>query len=221
MEIKEILRFVDHTLLKNESTWADIRTAVDDGAKYGTALVCLPMSYAEEAVKYSAGRVKIGTVAGFPNGYTTTAVKCFEAERAVGYGCAELDMVANIGWIKDKKWGDLFAELKAMKEVCGPRVLKVIIECCLLTDDEKIEMCKIVSESGADFIKTSTGFFGGGATREDVRLLAENVTGGCLVKAAGGIRNFADAEDFLRLGASRLGTSALVKLLKNEQVKGY
>ncbi|NLE12723.1 MAG: deoxyribose-phosphate aldolase [Clostridiales bacterium] len=221
MEIRDILNLTDHTLLKNESRETDIALAVDDGIKYRTALVCIPPSYAEFAVRHSAGRVKIGTVAGFSHGYIPTAVKLFEAETAMSAGCDELDMVANIGWIKDAKWDSLLAEIRGMKRVCGDRVLKVIIECCLLTDEEKTAMCRIVSEAGADFIKTSTGFCGGGATCEDVRLMKANVIGRTLVKAAGGIRTFEDAAALIESGASRLGTSALVKVLKNEKASGY
>ncbi|MBQ4052576.1 MAG: deoxyribose-phosphate aldolase [Clostridia bacterium] len=212
--MKDILNKVDHTLLKPESTWADIKAIIDDGIAYKTASVCIPASYVKQASDYAAGRVAICTVIGFPLGYSTTAVKCFEAADAVQNGADEIDMVINIGWVKDRRWDDLLAEIRAVKEACNGKLLKVIIETCLLTDGEKVELCRIVSASGADYIKTSTGFSTGGATREDVALFAAHVTGETKIKAAGGIRSLQDAKDFIELGASRLGTSAVVKLVK-------
>ena len=214
MDVKDILRRCDHTLLSQGATWAEIRALCDDGVKYGCASVCIPASYVAQAAEYLGGRLPVCTVIGFPNGYDTTAAKCFEAEDAVKNGAAEIDMVINIGWAKDARWEDLLAEIQAVKAACGGRVLKVIIECCLLTEAEKIRLCEIVTESGADFIKTSTGFGGGGATREDVALMAAHVGPGVKIKAAGGIANLEDAADFIRLGADRLGTSRVVKAVK-------
>ena len=218
MEIKEILSKVDHTLLAQGATWADIKAICDDGMKYETASVCIPASFVKQAKEYCGERLAICTVIGFPNGYSTTATKVFETADAVKNGADEIDMVINIGWLKDKKYGDLLAEINAIKDACNGKILKVIIETCLLTDEEKIKMCEIVSESRADYIKTSTGFSTAGATRHDVEIFAANVTNGTLIKAAGGIASIADAEDFIALGASRLGTSRIVKifqLLKN------
>jgi deoxyribose-phosphate aldolase len=214
MEVKEILSRCDHTLLAQGATWEEIRSLCDDGIRYGCASVCIPAGYVKEAAEYAAGKVPICTVIGFPNGYSTTAVKCFETEDAVRNGADEIDMVINIGWVKDKKWDELLAEIRAIKEACHGKLLKVIIECCLLTDEEKIRMCGIVTESGAEYIKTSTGFGGGGATREDVALMAAHVGPDVKIKAAGGIADLKDAEDFIRLGASRLGTSRIVKAVK-------
>lgn len=216
MEINKILNKVDHTLLKQESTWEQIRAICDDGMKYHTASVCIPPSFVKEAKEYVGDNLKICTVIGFPNGYNTTAVKCFETEDAVKNGADEIDMVINIGWVKDKKWDELLAEIKAIKKFCQGKLLKVIIETCLLTDEEKIKMCEIVSASGAEYIKTSTGFSTSGATREDVALFAEHVEPGVLIKAAGGISSIKDAEDFIALGAERLGTSRIVKIVKEE-----
>ncbi len=215
--MKDILNKVDHTLLKPESTWADIKAIIDDGIAYETASVCIPASYVKEAAKYAAGRVAICTVIGFPLGYSTTATKCFEAADAVKNGADEIDMVINIGWVKDQKWEELLEEIKAIKEACGGKLLKVIIETCLLTEEEKIKLCEIISASGADYIKTSTGFSTGGATREDVALFAAHISGNLKIKAAGGIRSLQDAKDFIELGASRLGTSAVVKLVKEKK----
>ena len=215
MELKEILSKVDHTLLSPSATWDDIRQICDDGVKYGTASVCIPASYVKAASEYVKGGVKICTVIGFPNGYSTTAAKCFEATDAVNNGADEIDMVINIGWLKDKRYGDILSEIKAVKAACKGRILKVIIETCLLTDEEKIKMCEIVSESGADFIKTSTGFSSGGATKEDVALFKAHVAPRVKIKAAGGISSLEDAEEFISLGASRLGTSRIVKIVKN------
>ena len=221
MELKEILCKVDHTLLTQTATWEDIKTICDDGVKYGTASVCIPASYVKKASEYLGDRLAVCTVIGFPNGYSTTAVKCFEAEDAIKNGAKEVDMVINIGWLKDKRYDDILNEIKAIKKVCGDKVLKVIIETCLLTDEEKIKMCEIVSDSGADFIKTSTGFSKGGATKEDVALFAKHVKPHVAIKAAGGIASLQDAEDFINLGATRLGTSRIVKIIKNEEATGY
>ena len=214
MEVKEILRKCDHTLLSQTATWAEIQAICDDGMKYHTASVCIPASYVKQAKDYVGDKLPICTVIGFPNGYDTTKAKCFEASDAVENGADEVDMVINIGWVKDQRWDDLLEEIKAVKQHCEGKLLKVIIETCLLTDDEKIKMCEIVSDSGADYIKTSTGFGGGGATREDVALMAAHMTNGKKIKAAGGIANLQDAEDFLKLGADRLGTSRIVKAVK-------
>lgn len=218
MDIKEILSKVDHTLLAQAATWDDIRAICDDGIRFQTASVCIPASYVKQAKDYVGDQLKICTVIGFPNGYSTTAVKCFEAANAVQNGADEIDMVINIGWLKDKKYDDILAEIRAIKEACAGRLLKVIIETCLLTDEEKIKMCEIVSASGADYIKTSTGFSTGGATKEDVALFAAHVADHVKIKAAGGISSIQDAEDFIALGASRLGTSRIVKIVKAETV---
>ncbi len=212
--VKDILRRVDHTLLSQGATWEEIRAICDDGVKYGCASVCIPASYVRRAAEYVAGKIAICTVIGFPNGYSTTAAKCFEAQDAVKNGASEIDMVINIGWVKDGLYDQVLEEIKAVKAACDGRLLKVIIETCLLTDAEKIEMCRVVSESGADYIKTSTGFGGGGATREDVALFKAHVDPHVKIKAAGGIANLQDAEDFVALGADRLGTSRIVKAVK-------
>ena len=214
MDVKDILRRCDHTLLSQGATWAEIRALCDDGVKYGCASVCIPASYVKQAAEYLGGKLPVCTVIGFPNGYDSTAAKCFEAEDAVRNGASEIDMVINIGWAKDGRWEDLLSEIRAVKAACGDHILKVIIECCLLTEAEKIKLCEIVTESGADFIKTSTGFGGGGATREDVALMAAHVGPKVRIKAAGGIANLEDAADFIALGASRLGTSRVVKAVK-------
>ena len=221
MDVKEILKHCDHTLVKQESTWAQIKEICDDGRKYQCASVCIPASYVRQAAEYVGNDLKICTVIGFPNGYSTTAVKVFETEDAIRNGADEIDMVINIGWVKDQKWDDLLAEIKAVKESCQGRILKVIVEACLLTEEEKIKMCELVTASGADYIKTSTGFSTGGATREDVALMVKHVGPGVKVKAAGGITSLKDAEDFLTLGADRLGTSRIVKLVKGQQGEGY
>ncbi|MBE6964171.1 MAG: deoxyribose-phosphate aldolase [Ruminococcaceae bacterium] len=214
MDVKEILAACDHTLLAQSATWEEIRAICDDGMKYGCASVCIPASFVAQAAAYVEGKLPICTVIGFPNGYDTTAAKCFMASDAVDNGADEVDMVINIGWVKDKKWDDLLAEIRAIKTACKGKLLKVIIECCLLTDEEKIKLCEIVTASGAEYIKTSTGFGGGGATREDVALFAKHVGSDVKIKAAGGIATLQDAEDFLNLGASRLGTSRIVKAVK-------
>jgi len=220
MELKDILSKCDHTLLAQTATWDEIKAICDDGMKYGCASVCIPASYVKQAAEYVAGKLPICTVIGFPNGYDTTAAKCFMATDAVNNGAEEVDMVINLGWVKDRKWEDLLSEIKAIKEACHGKLLKVIIECCFLTDEEKIKMCEIVTASGADYIKTSTGFAGGGATREDVALMAAHMTNGKKIKAAGGIASLQDAEDFLKLGADRLGTSRIVKAVKELEAKG-
>ena len=214
MDVKDILCRCDHTLLTQGATWGEIRALCDDGVKYGCASVCIPASYVARAAEYLHGRLPVCTVIGFPNGYSTTAAKCFEARDAVENGADEIDMVINIGWAKDGRWDDLLSEIQAVKAACGGHILKVILECCLLTEEEKIRLCEVVTESGADFIKTSTGFGGGGATREDVALMAAHVGPGVAIKAAGGIATLQDAEDFIALGASRLGTSRVVKAVK-------
>ena len=214
MDLKEILGRCDHTLLSPTAAWAEIREVCGDAIHYGCASVCIPASYVKQAAEYAAGRIPICTVIGFPNGYDTTAAKCFMASEAVEHGAEEIDMVINLGWVKDRRWEDVRREIEAVKAACGGRVLKVIIECCLLTEEEKIRMCEIVTASGADFIKTSTGFAGGGATREDVALMAAHTGSGVGIKAAGGIATLQDAQDFLRLGAARLGTSRVVKAVK-------
>ncbi len=214
MELKEILSKCDHTLLAQTATWSEIKALCDDGMKYACASVCIPASYVAQAAEYVAGKLPICTVIGFPNGYSTTKAKCFEASDAADNGAEEIDMVINLGWVKDEKWDDLLAEIKAVKAACKGRLLKVIIETCFLTDAEKIKLCEIVTASGAEFIKTSTGFGGGGATREDVALFKAHVGPNVQIKAAGGIADLKDAEDFIALGADRLGTSRVVKAVK-------
>ena len=214
MDIKDILATCDHTLLSQAATWNEIRAVCDDGLKYGTASVCIPASFVRQAKSYVGDRLAICTVIGFPNGYSTTAVKCFETVDAVANGADEIDMVINIGMVKDGDYDALRDEIAAVKAACGDKILKVIIETCLLTDDEKIAMCKVVSASGADFIKTSTGFSKAGATFEDVALFAKHVSPHVKIKAAGGIASLDDAEKFIALGAHRLGTSRIVKLAK-------
>ena len=214
MEISEILARCDHTLLSQTATWADIKALCDDGMKYHTASVCIPASYVKQAREYVDGKLPICTVIGFPNGYDTTAAKCFMASDAVDNGADEVDMVINIGWAKDGKFDAVRDEITAVKKACKGKLLKVIIETCLLTDAEKIALCKAVSDSGADYIKTSTGFSKAGATFHDVELFAAHVAPHVKIKAAGGISSIADAEEFIHLGASRLGTSRIVKLAK-------
>ena len=213
-ELQNILSRVDHTLLAQGATWAEIRAICDDGVRYGCASVCIPASYVKQAADYVEGKIAVCTVIGFPNGYDTTAAKCFEAADAVANGASEIDMVINVGWVKDRRYDDVLSEIKAVREACDGRLLKVIIETCLLTDEEKIEMCRVVSESGAEYIKTSTGFGGGGATREDVALMRDHVAPHVKIKASGGIASLQDAEDFIALGAQRLGTSRIVKAVK-------
>ena len=214
MELKEILAKCDHTLLAQTATWEQIREICEDGMKYQTASVCIPAAYVKQAKAYVGEKLPICTVIGFPNGYATTAAKCFMASDAVDNGADEVDMVINIGWAKDGKWDDITAEIAAIKAACKGKLLKVIIETCLLTDEEKIALCKCVSDSGADYIKTSTGFSKAGATFHEVELFAAQVAPHVKIKAAGGISSLADAEKFIELGASRLGTSRIVKLAK-------
>lgn len=221
MNINEILSKVDHTLLSQSATWEEIKVICDDGMKYSTASVCLPASFVKQAREYVGERLAICTVIGFPNGYSTTATKVFETADAIKNGADEIDMVINVGWLKDKKYEDILNEINAIKDACNGKILKVIIETCLLTDEEKIKMCEIVSSSNADYIKTSTGFSTGGATKADIELFAKHTTNGKKIKAAGGIASIGDAEDFINLGASRLGTSRIVKIVKNEQGSGY
>ncbi len=213
-ELQNILSRVDHTLLAQGATWKEIKAICDDGIKYGCASVCIPASYVKQAAEYVAGKIPVCTVIGFPNGYDTTAAKCFEASDAVDNGASEIDMVINIGWVKDGLYDKVLSEIRDVKGHCRGKLLKVIIETCLLTDAEKIELCRVVSESGADYIKTSTGFGGGGATREDVALFKKHVAPHVKIKAAGGIADLNDAKDFIALGADRLGTSRIVKAVK-------
>ena len=215
MDIQKILSACDHTLLAQNATWEQIKAICDDGMKYGTASVCIPASYVKQAKEYVGEKLAICTVIGFPNGYSTTAAKCFETKDAVLNGADEIDMVINIGWLKDRRHHDILEEIRAVKLACQGKLLKVIIETCLLTDEEKIQMCQIVNMSGADYIKTSTGFSTAGATFADVELFAEHVAPHVKIKAAGGIASMEDAEKFLSLGASRLGTSRIVKIVKN------
>lgn len=217
MDIKNILSKCDHTLLGVDATWNDIKGIVDDGMKYETASVCIPASFVKQAAEYvkeQGGHLPICTVIGFPNGYATTASKCFMASDAVDNGASEVDMVINVGWVKEGRYDDVLAEINAIKAACKGKLLKVIIECCLLTDEEKIKMCEVVSKSDADYIKTSTGFSTGGATFDDIKLMAAHMTNGKLIKAAGGIASLEDAQKFIDLGASRLGTSRVVKAVK-------
>jgi len=219
-ELKPILARVDHTLLSQTATWDQIRAICDDGVKYGCASVCIPASYVKQAAEYVAGKIAVCTVIGFPNGYDTTASKCFQATDAVNNGASEIDMVINLGWVKEGQYDKILQEINSVKISCHGNILKVIIETCLLTDEEKIKLCEVVSNSHADYIKTSTGFAGGGATREDVALMAAHMTNGKKIKAAGGIASLQDAEDFLKLGADRLGTSRIVKAVKELEAKG-
>ena len=220
MELKDILAKCDHTLLAQTATWAEIRAICDDGIKYATASVCIPASFVKQAKDYVGDKLAICTVIGFPNGYATTAAKCFMAADAVANGADEVDMVINIGWAKEGKWEDITTEIAAIKEACAGKLLKVIIETCLLTDEEKIALCKCVSDSGADYIKTSTGFSKAGATFADVELFAAHVAPHVKIKAAGGISSLADAEKFIALGADRLGTSRIVKIAKGLENDG-
>ena len=214
MEISKILGYCDHTLLAQTATWEQIKAVCDDGMKYHTASVCIPASYVKQAKEYVGDKLAICTVVGFPNGYSTTAAKCFEAGEAIVHGADEIDTVINIGWLKDKRYELIEDEIKKLKSICKDKVLKVIIETCFLTDDEKIRMCDIVTSAGADYIKTSTGFGTAGATFDDIKLFSEHIGEGVKMKAAGGISSLDDAERFLELGADRLGTSRVVKLIK-------
>ena len=214
MNIQEILSKVDHTVLSTTATWQDIRALCDDGMQYKTASVCIPALYVRQAAQYVQGKLPICTVIGFPNGYSTTAAKCFETKDAVGNGASEIDMVISVGTLKAGEDDAVRRDIEAVRAACKNQVLKVIIETCLLTEDEKIRMCRIVSDSGADFIKTSTGFSTAGATFDDIRLFKAHCAPHLKIKAAGGISSIADAEEFIRLGADRLGTSRIVKLVK-------
>lgn len=225
-EVKEldegrILAAVDHTLLRPTATWEEIRQICDDGVAYGCASVCIPPSHVRQAAEYLAGKLPVCTVIGFPNGYATTAVKVFEIRDALAHGATEIDMVVNQGWVKDGRWEEILAELRAVKEACGEHILKVIVETCALTQQEKVKLCELVTDSGADFIKTSTGFGSGGATAEDVALLRAHVGPQVQVKAAGGIASLEDAQAFLDLGADRLGTSRIVALMKTRGVSNH
>jgi deoxyribose-phosphate aldolase len=221
MDIKEILKHVDHTLLLQGATWEEIRQICDDAVKYQTASVCIPPSYVRQAYEYLQGNMAVCTVIGFPNGYMTTAAKEFETKDALESGASEIDMVINIGWLKDRKYDRIEEEIRTLKAACGEKILKVIIETCLLSEEEKIKMCEIVTKAGADYIKTSTGFSTAGATFADIELFAQHVGPNVKIKAAGGISSLDDAEKFLSLGADRLGTSRIVKLVKNEEATGY
>lgn len=221
MDMKKIFAACDHTLLGQTATWEDIKQICDDAVKYGTASVCIPPSYVKQAKDYLGDKMAVCTVIGFPNGYNTTAVKEFETKDALQNGADEIDMVINLGWVKDKKFDLIEEEIRTLKKACGNKILKVIIETCLLEDEEKVEMCKRVTAAGADFIKTSTGFSKAGATFADIELFSKNIGPDVKMKAAGGIASFDDAWHFIELGASRLGTSRIVKLAKNEQGTGY
>ena len=221
MDQKEILKHVDHTLLLQGATWDEIRQICDDAVAYQTASVCIPPSYVKQASEYLDGKMAVCTVIGFPNGYMTTAAKEFETRDALSNGASEIDMVINIGWLKDGKYNLIAEEIRTLKKACGEKILKVIIETCLLTDEEKIKMCEIVTKAGADYIKTSTGFSTAGATFDDIRLFSEHIGPNVKMKAAGGISSMDDAKKFLELGADRLGTSRIIKLVKNEKASGY
>lgn len=218
MDIKNILEKVDHTILTQDATWKQVKEICDDGMKYETASVCIPPAFVKQAAEYVEGKLPICTVIGFPNGYCTTAVKCAEAEEAVDNGAAEIDMVINIGWVKEGNYDAVYDEINQVKEACKGRLLKVIVETCLLTKEEKIKMTEVVSKSNADFIKTSTGFSTSGATFEDVEIFAEHISGETKIKAAGGISSIEDAQRFIELGADRLGTSRIVKIVKEKNI---
>ena len=215
MDKKKVLGAVDHTLLGVPSTWEEMKVILDDAIAFGTASACIPPAYVKEAVEYVDGKLAICTVIGFPNGYNTTATKVFETKDAIANGAEEIDMVINVGMLKNKRYDELEAEIRQIHEACGDKILKVIIETCLLTEEEKIKMCEIVTNAGAEYIKTSTGFSTGGATFADVELMRKHVGADVKVKAAGGISSFDDAEKFMSLGADRLGTSRLVKIMKS------
>ena len=221
MDKNEVLKHVDHTLLLQASTWDEIRQICDDAVKYRTASVCIPPCYVKQAYDYMEGKIPVCTVIGFPNGNMTTKTKEFETKDAIENGASEIDMVINVGWLRDKKYDLVEEEIRTLKKACGERILKVIIETCLLTEEEKIKMCQIVTNAGADYIKTSTGFSSGGATFEDIKLFAEHVGSDVEIKAAGGISSIEDAEKFISLGADRLGTSRIVKIIKGEEAAGY
>ena len=221
MSKNAVLKHVDHTLLLQTATWDEIRQICDDAIKYQTASVCIPPCYVKQAYEYMEGRMAVCTVIGFPNGNTTTGTKEFETKEAIANGASEIDMVINIGWLKDKKYDLIEEEIRTLKEACGDRILKVIIETCLLTDEEKVKMCQIVTDAGADYIKTSNGFSNAGATFDDIALFAKHIGPSVKMKAAGGISSMEDAEKFLSLGADRLGTSRIIKIVKNEEATGY
>jgi deoxyribose-phosphate aldolase len=221
MDVKDILAKVDHTLLDVTATWDDIKNLCDDAMKYQTASVCIPSAYVREAANYVEGKIAICTVIGFPNGYNTQAVKVFEATDAISNGASEIDMVINVGFLKSRRYEEVYEEIRAIKNACGSRILKVIVETCLLTQEEKVKVCELVTKAGADYIKTSTGFSKAGATKEDVSLFAQNIGLNVKIKAAGGIRSLDDAKAFIELGADRLGTSAIVKIVKGQEVLGY
>lgn len=214
IDIKELLSKCDYTLLDRSASWEDIKAVLNDGIKYGVASACIPPCFVKRAKQYVGDRLPICTVIGFPNGYNTTKAKVFEAMEAIKDGADEIDAVINVGELKAKNYDCILSEIKALKEVCGDKILKIIIEACLLTEDEKIKACELVTKGGADYIKTSTGFSSGGATREDVALMRKFVGIGVKVKAAGGIRTIEDAEDFIKLGADRIGTSGIIKAVK-------
>jgi len=221
MEVKEMMKHVDHTLLTQTATWEEIKQICDDAMEYGTASVCIPPSYVKQAKEYVKDQMEVCTVIGFPNGYSTTAVKEFETKDAIEGGASEIDMVINIGWLKDKKYDLVLEEIRTLKKACGDKILKVIIETCLLTEEEKVKMCELVTEAGADYIKTSTGFSTAGATFADIELFAKHIGDGVKMKAAGGIAALEDAEKFISLGADRLGTSRMIKLVKGQNASGY
>lgn len=221
MNANEVLKHVDHTLLAQGATWEEIKQICDDAVEFQTASVCIPPSYVKQASEYLGDRIPVCTVIGFPNGYMTTAVKEFETKDAIANGAKEIDMVINIGWLKDQKYDLLEEEIRTLKAACGEKILKVIIETCLLTEEEKIKMCEIVTKAGADYIKTSTGFSKAGATFADIELFAKHIGPNVKMKAAGGISSMADAEKFMELGADRLGTSRMIKIVKNETAAGY
>lgn len=222
MDQKELLKTVDHTLLTQTATWEEIRQILDDAIVYGTASACIPAAYVKQSADYVDGKLPICTVIGFPNGYHTTAVKVFETKDAIANGASEIDMVINIGWLKEGKYQEIEDEIRQIHEACDGKILKVIIETCLLTDAEKIKMCELVTNAGAEFIKTSTGFSTAGATFADVKLMKEHIGKNVKVKAAGGIASLDDAQEFIKLGADRLGTSRIIKLIKNtDSGSGY
>ncbi|MCI5741289.1 MAG: deoxyribose-phosphate aldolase [Lachnospiraceae bacterium] len=217
MRKEDVLQKVDHTLLAQTATWQEIKQICEDAMTYQTASVCIPPSFVKQAKEYMGDRMAVCTVIGFPNGYNTTEVKKAETEDAIQKGADEIDMVINLGWVKEQRFDLIEEEIRVLKEACGEKILKVIIETCLLSEEEKIKMCEVVTKAGADFIKTSTGFSTGGATLEDIELFAKHVGSGVKIKAAGGIASFEDGEAFIKAGASRLGTSRLIKLMKEEK----
>lgn len=221
MDNKSILKTVDHTLLKQTSTWSDIKEICEDAIKYEVASVCIPPSFVKQAKEFVGDKMQVCTVIGFPNGYNSTAVKVFETKDAIENGADEIDMVINLGMVKEGKFDEITNEIRAIKEACNEKILKVIIETCLLTEEEKVQMCKCVTDARADFIKTSTGFSTSGATREDLILFRENIGEDVLIKAAGGIKDLDTAKDFIDIGAVRLGTSSIIKIINNEEVVGY